>query len=401
MRPSSPNGGPIRVAHVITRLELGGAQLNTLYTCAHLPADRFRVHLLTGPGGLLDDEARANPHSRVHIIPDLVRRLDPVRDPRALLELYRTLRLIRPDLVHTHSSKAGILGRFAARLARVRAVVHTFHGFGFHDEQPAWYRRLLIGVERRAARCTDYFLAVSEETLRAGRAAGVIDPARAEVLPSGIELKRYLGTPRNRSGLLEEIDADDDSLIVGMIACLKPQKAPLDFVRMAARVLRQLPEARFVLAGDGVLRNRVAERIYREGLAGRVHLLGWRRDVAGFLAGLDVLALTSRWEGLPRVFAEARAVGVPIVATRVGGAAEAIRDGDSGFVVAPGDIDTMARQVVRLLRDTELRRSMAERGRAGLERWDIDAMVRRQAELYGELLNPSPLARGVRLARAG
>ncbi|MBI4161838.1 MAG: glycosyltransferase family 4 protein [Acidobacteria bacterium] len=401
MRGAAVSAERLRVVHVITRLELGGAQLNTLYTCTHLPPDRFEVHLVAGPGGVLDGEARRQPRLRVHFLPGLVRRPHPIRDLLALARLARCLRRIRPHVVHTHSSKAGILGRLAARLAGVPVCVHTYHGFGFHAGQPEWLRRFLVFLERRVRGCTTHFLAVSRDTLRAGIEAGIVDPERAECLPSGVEIDGLAATPRRRRHLLAEVGGADGDLLVGMVACLKPQKAPEDFVRVAARTLREVPEARFLLVGDGGLRGAVEALARREGLSGRFHLLGWRRDVPAVLAGLDLLVLTSRWEGLPRVFAEARAVGVPIVATRVGGAEEAIADGESGYLLPPGDVGGIADRVVRLLRDPELRRRMAARGRQGLERFDIRAMVRRQAELYEDLLRRAPAMPRPVLARAG
>lgn len=397
----NPADGRIRVAHIITRLELGGAQLNTLYTCAHLSADRFELHLLAGAGGLLDSEAGRDGRFRLHLIPGLVRRIDPVRDLIAFVRIFRLLKRIRPAIVHTHSSKAGILGRWAARLAGIRVRIHTYHGFGFHDGQPWWLRRLLIWLERWTIRTTTHFLAVSRRTLRIGEEERVLDPERAECLPSGVEIDRLARIPRQRLRLIEEIQAEENCLLVGMVACLKPQKAPVDFVRMAARVLLEVPEARFLLVGDGILRAEVAGRICREGLQGRVYLLGWRREIPELIAGLDLLVLTSLWEGLPRVFAEARAMGVPIAATRVGGAEEAVVDGRSGILVEPGDVEGMARRVIHVLRDRDLRRRMAERAKEGLERFDIRSMVRRQEELYRELLEDRSLKDSPALARAG
>ncbi len=393
MRAAS-NGtrGRLRVAHLITRLELGGAQLNTLHTCRNLPADRFEVHLVTGPGGILDSRARENTEYRVHFVPGLGRKLNPVNDLLALFRLIACLRRIDPDVVHTHSSKAGILGRWAAWFAGVPVRVHTFHGFGFHDAQAPLYRRLLVQAERWTARITTYVLAVSMETLKAGERERVLDPARAECLHSGVDLESLRGIRADRRKLLEWIGAAGDPPLVGMVACLKPQKNPVDFLRVAERVLPEMPDARFLVIGDGHLRRQMERQIHKRGLMGRVHLLGWRRDVAEIVAALDLLVLTSRWEGLPRVFAEARAVGVPIVATRVGGAVEAIRDGSSGFLVEPGDVQGMARHVLRLLRDPYLRRELARQARLGLEEFDIRSMVDRQEKLYLELADRRPVA---------
>jgi glycosyltransferase involved in cell wall biosynthesis len=173
--------------------------------------------------------------------------------------------------------------------------------------------------------------------------------------------------------------------MVGMVACLKPQKAPLDFVRMAERVGRRFEAAHFVLAGDGELRASLEAEVARLGLGDRFHLLGWRRDIPVLLKNLSVAVLTSRWEGLPRVIPEALASGVPVVATRVDGTGEIVRDGVNGYLAEPGDVETLADRVAALLEDPARARRMGESGRAGVEEFDIDGMVRIQESIYEEL----------------
>jgi glycosyltransferase involved in cell wall biosynthesis len=171
-----------------------------------------------------------------------------------------------------------------------------------------------------------------------------------------------------------------------MVACFKPQKAPADFVEVAAAVLRSEPRTRFVLVGDGELRGAVEERIDAAGIAGRVALVGWRRDIPALMRAFDVLLHTSRWEGLPRVFPEAMATGLPIVATRVDGAPEAVEEGVNGRLLEPGDIDGMAAALVDLIRSPGERRRMGEAGLKRVPEWDIDRMVRDQEDLYDDLL---------------
>jgi glycosyltransferase involved in cell wall biosynthesis len=383
-------GPTVRVCHVITQLELGGAQENTLYTVAHLRAP-FRPSLVCGPGGLLDDDARRLADVPVAFVPSLVRPIRPWSDLHALARLVAILKLERPSIVHTHSSKAGILGRLAARLAGVPVVVHSIHGFGFNDRQPAALRALLIALERAAARVTTHFVAVSRANLEAGVARGLFPRERVTLIRSGVPIAEFEraardGTRRDGGGLRAEIGVPQGAPLIGMIACLKPQKSPLTFVEVAARVAADHPEARFVLAGDGELRAPVLARAEALGLAGRFHLLGWRRDVPRVMAALDVLILTSLWEGLPRVLPEAMAAGVPVVATRVDGTADILTDGVTGLSCAPGDVEGLASRVGRLIGDPGLRRTLAHRARAVLPEFDIDAMVRAQESLYWRLL---------------
>ena len=380
----------IRVCHVITLLELGGAQENTLYTVSHL-GEPFRPSLVCGPGGILDDDARRL-GVPLQFVSSLTRRVRPDRDLAALLALARIFRRERPDIVHTHSSKAGILGRLAARLAAVPRVVHTIHGYGFNASR-AWLQyRTFLALERLAARLTDRFIAVSRANLEEGVALGLFTRDRVSLIRSGVALREFesashdTGLEARRNGLRRELGLPENALLVGMVACLKPQKSPLTFVEVAARVARDVPDATFVVAGDGELRAAVERRAGELHLGGRLHLLGWRRDVPKVMAALDVLLHTSLWEGLPRVLPEAIAAGVPIVATSVGGTSDILKDGRTGIVRAPGDVEGLAAGVKRLLLDRGFARSLTEQARSVLGEFDIDEMVRAQERLYLSLI---------------
>ena len=376
----------IRVCHVITLLELGGAQENTLYTVSHL-GEPFVPSLVCGPGGILDDEARRL-GVPLHFVPSLTRRVRPGRDLAALFALARIFRRERPDIVHSHSSKAGILGRLAARLAAVPRVVHTIHGYGFNATRSWPVRRAFIGIERLAAKVTDRFIAVSRANLEQGVALGLFTRDRVSLIRSGVALREFEGNFRpalpeaRANGLRRELGLPEGALLVGMVACLKPQKSPLTFVEVAARVVRDVPGATFVVAGDGELRAAVERRAGELHLGGRLHLLGWRRDVPKVMAALDVLLHTSIWEGLPRVLPEAIAAGVPIVATAVDGTSDILEDGRTGIVRVPGDVEGLAEGVERLLLDRGFARGLAERARSVLGEFDIDEMVRAQERLY-------------------
>jgi len=384
-----------RVLHVITQLELGGAQQNTLYTCANLDKDRFEPLLACGTGGYLDDEARALPGVGVHFVPALVRPIRPHQDALAFVALVRLMRRLRPDIVHTHSSKAGILGRWAGRMAGVPRLVHSIHGFGFHPGQRPAVRGAYVAAERSVGRITDAFIAVSHANRDEGIERGIFPPQRCRVIRSGVDLSRFRAAGERAGELRRELGLGADDPLVGMIACLKPQKAPGDFVDVARRVLEALPRATFVLAGDGELRGAVEAAIAGvPGGAARIRLLGWRRDTDRILADLDVLLLTSRWEGLPRVLPEAMAAGLPVVATAVNGSPEAVAEGRSGHLAPAGDTSLLAARVIELLRDPERRRRMGETGRSLSAEWDIDGMVRAQEALYetllGEAVGASP-----------
>jgi len=384
----------IRVAHVITRLDLGGAQDNTLHTVTHLGAP-YQAHLFAGPGGILDAEALSRLDGALTFVPSLVHPIRPIRDLVAVRDLARAFRRLRPAIVHTHSSKAGIVGRAAARLAGVPLVVHSIHGFGFHAGQPAWLRRTLVAAERAARPWTTHFVSVAGVHLARGAALGLVDPDRASVIRSGVHLGRLAAAAdraaiRGTAALRTALGLPAEGPIAGMVACLKPQKAPLDFVEAAARVVTRRPDARFVMVGDGPLRAAVEARARELGIDRRLHLLGWRRDVPDLLPAFDVVALTSLWEGLPRVVPEAIAAGRPLVVTAVDGAAEILRHEENALLVPPSDPDAAAAQMLRLLQDPALARRLVAAARPLLPEFDIDRMVREQESLYARLLREAP-----------
>lgn len=378
-----------RIVHLITRLELGGAQQNTLYCAAHHDRTRFDVELWAGAGGILDDEARAIPDATFRSLPWLKHPIRPAADLLAVFRLARLLRRARIDLLHTHSSKAGILGRLAGALARVPAVVHTVHGWSFNDTQGAAVRRFYVTLERAAAKRTDRLVFVSEADRREGEALGIGDASRYVVLRSGIERDAFVPAPGARERARSALGYADSEIVVGTLACLKAQKAPLDFVGAAAVAGARDPRLRFFVAGDGELRAEVEAAIAAGGLEGTVRLLGWRRDAADVLAAMDVFLLTSRFEGLPRAVLQAMAAGVPVVATAVGGTPEVVDDGRTGRLVPAGDPEAAGEAVAALAADPGLRHRLAGEAAARLgEEFDIRGMVRRLDRLYGDLLAP-------------
>jgi glycosyltransferase involved in cell wall biosynthesis len=376
----------IAVTHILTRPELGGAQDNTLYTVTHLDRGRFEPSLITSPDGPLAADMAEIPDAAVTFIPELAREIRPAADWRALRALIGVLRRQRPDIVHTHSSKAGILGRWAARRAGVRRVVHSVHGFPFHDHQSPVMRGLYASLERGAARLTDRFICVSRADIEKARRHRIFPPGRAVLIRSGVRLEEIRAGRGSGAELRAELGIAPEEPLAGMVACLKPQKDPLSFVRIAAGVLAALPAARFLLVGDGELRPRLEAEIKARRLGGRLILCGWRRDIPAVMDALDVLVLTSLHEGLPRVVPEAMAAGRPVVATAVDGTPEAVEDGVTGFLFTPGDEAAAAGRIVALLADPGAARRMGAEGERRVDEFDIDTMVRLQEALYEDLL---------------
>lgn len=376
-----------KVFHVITKLELGGAQKVMLMTLERLPRDRYELALVTGPEGLLVDWANRIPSLRCEWVPSLIREVQPIKDTAAFLKLWRIFRRERPDIVHTHSAKAGIIGRWAAKLAGVPFIFHTAHGFGFNDFQRPAVRNFYISLERLTARITTKLFIVSYANADKAEKCGMTRRGDWVLARDSISVEEFL-QPCPRRQKLRAWGIPEDKVIVGMVACLKAQKSPEDFVEVAARVLKKTDRAHFVMAGDGELRQSVEERIRKHGIGDHFTLLGWQseKDMPEVYRNLDVVVLTSLWEGLPCVFSEAMACELPIVATNVDGAREAIFDGDNGYLHEPHDVDSMAASVLKLIADPEARRAMGEKGRSRVMEFDIGTSVAAVESVYRECL---------------
>jgi len=371
----------LRVMHLITKLELGGAQQNTLYCVAHHDCKKFDVLLACGQGGMLDSEASKIPNAKVFFLPYLKHHVSPFNDLMALFKLKALFKREQVDILHTHSSKAGILGRLAGAMAGVPVIVHTFHGFGFHDRQPWLVRKIYIWLERLAARKSSVLIGVSTENIQKARENHIGSESQYRVIHSSIQLQDFVKAKGGK--VRRELGIGPQTPLVGMVSNLKPQKAPLDFIRAAAIVSQHLPLARFFIAGDGELRPQAEALIQELGLKNKLFLLGWRRDIPELMAALDVLALSSLWEGLPRVFPQAMAAGKPIVATAVDGALEAIHEGRNGYLVEPGDFRALAEKIIYVLEHPAVARKVGQAGKKiALKEFDIRRMVKDIEKIY-------------------
>jgi glycosyltransferase involved in cell wall biosynthesis len=390
-----PTSRPIRVAHVITRLILGGAQENTLYTAIAQHRDpRFDVTLIVGvdEGGEGDLFAQADAAGvKVIVVPSLVRPIRPVTDMRALFALTRQLRSGRFDIVHTHSSKAGILGRVAARLAGVPVVIHTLHSLVFHEYQSAWKNRIYVALKRLCAPLTDRLISVNDQTARGALAQGIGRPEQHVTIFSGMELDRFLGV----SDSLSVADAkrragiDPETPVVGKIARFFPLKGHDQFLAAAVEIVRLDPRARFLLVGDGPYRETFEASAAAAGVLDRMVFAGRvpPEDVAAWIQAMDVVVHTSLREGIARVLPQAGAVGKPVVTFALDGAPEVVQDGISGYLVPALDVDALASRVVALLGDSETRMRLGAAARQfAAKHFALQTMVSRINEVYFETM---------------
>lgn len=379
-----------RVLHVITRLIRGGADENTVLTVNGLPRDRFRVALAVGPESDAAMLERVAPDVEVLTVPDLVRDVHPARDLRALGQLRALCERGRVDVFHTHVAKAGILGRTAAA-GRVRAVVHTIHGATFHAQQGPLARMLYRALERRAARAADRLIVVGEDLRARYLAAGIGRPEQYVTIRSGMDVAPFRQAaalaPAARTALRRAFGIPEDAFVVTTAARLEPRKG-IAFLLEAARPLAaRFSRVRFLVAGEGPERPELERLAAHPALRGKVAFPGYCEDLAPVLGLSDAFCLTSLWEGLPRVLVQASLAGLPVVSFAVEGAAEVVKHGETGWIVAPRDVTALARALESLVWDPARARAMGRRGAELVaDEWDGRRMVARIAGVYDELL---------------
>ena len=368
----------LKILLLVTLSEWGGAQHVVFLIAQHLRSD-YDVTVACAPGGALIERLREEGVRAVEV-PELARNLNPWRDLRAFYKLYSWMRRERFDLVHTHSTKAGLLGRVAARLAAVPVVLFTAHGWAFAEGRAYWKRRLLAHAERLAARVTAKIICVSEHDRELALRWRVAKPGQLLVVHNGIDPHSFLAA--DGSPVREELRLGKDP-VVTFVGRLAPPKDPLTLLE----AIRILPEGRVLLIGDGELRPQIERFVQERSLPGRVVMAGFRSDIPEVLAASDVFVLSSRWEGLPLTVIEAMMAGLPVVAARVGGIPELVEDGETGFLVPPSDPEALAEALQRLLEDEGLRRRMGEAGREkALRGFTLERMLAQIQRVYEELL---------------
>ena len=381
-----------KIVRIIARLNIGGPSLHVVNLNRELSSDRFESLLVTGrpnPGeGSLLDYAQEN---EVHpvAIPQMVGEasLGP-RDIVALLKLYRLLRVERPQIVHTHTAKAGFLGRLAARLAGVPVIVHTYHGHVLHGYYGPFKSWLLRQMERRLARITDRLVAVSrlvKEDLIAYRIA----PAeKISVIPLGFDLEPFFDCRSLKGEFRNELGLGAGDKLVGILGRIFPIKNHRLFLESAAQVAEQESSVRFVIVGDGILRREMERYAQNLGIRQQVIFTGWRRDLPRIYADLDLLVVSSNNEGTPVSAIEAMASGCPVVATRVGGLADVIQDAETGYLVPAKQPQRLTGAMLELIRDPQRAEQMGRLAQLSVkERFSLDRLLRDTENLYEELLN--------------
>ena len=379
----------INLLYVITKLELGGAQKQLLSLISSLDKERFNIFLFTSRQGLLMDEALAMSNLKIKSSLFLHRPINPFKDLFALLQMRSFIKANKIEIVHTHSSKAGILGRLAARLSGVKIILHTVHGWSFHNYQPKLERYLFVLLERFCARFTDKLIVVSNFDKQTGLKNRIGSEEKYRLINYGIN---YADFTVNGQDVKKEFGINKDEQLIGTVSCFKPQKAVGDFIQAAALVAESLPRAKFILVGDGILRSKIARQVKKLNLQDKFIFAGWRNDVNKILSALDIFALSSLWEGLPIAALEALACGLAVVATNTGGIQEVIKEGKNGFLVSRRDSSGLSEKIIMLLRDENLRKAVGNNAKNALGHdFTVEQMVGNTQNLYENLLKEKAL----------
>ena len=383
----------MRVTHVITRLVVGGAQENTLATINGLRAKPgLEVKLISGPTlgpeGSLENEARKIlPGAQLEIIPELVRPVHPLKDFIALRQLEKILREQKPDLVHTHSGKAGILGRLAAKRANVPVIIHHIHGPSFGNFQGALANFVFTAAEKHAAKVTDHFFCSAGAMTKLYLAAGIGRPEMFTRIFSGFNLEPFLNATDDLA-LRKKLGLDENHFVIGKVGRIFRLKGHADLVTAFAKILPQTPHARLLFVGDGALRGEIENQIRALGLAGKIIFTGLVSpgEVARYVGVMDCLAHLSYREALSRALPQALAAGKPVVAYDFDGADEVCRENETGFVVRTGDTEAAAQKLLQLATDPALREKFGRAGRAFVkENFSVEKMVDDQYHVYLKL----------------
>jgi glycosyltransferase involved in cell wall biosynthesis len=382
----------MRTAHIITRLIIGGAQENTLFNVDdqhHIHGDE--VCLITGPGlgpeGTLEQRAVARGLD-LKLMPEMRRSLHPWRDTQCFFALKRMLQQYKPDIVHTHSSKAGILGRRAAYALGIPCV-HGIHGASFHFGQPAVLFNAYKIAERMANRWCQHFITVCDAMSQQYLAAGIGTPDKFTTIFSGMEVDHFLNPGRSRVDVRQSLGLQDSHVVVGKIARLFNLKGHEYLIEAAPKIVAAVPDVRFLLVGDGSLTQQCQERINELGLTEYFIFAGLvpPEQVAEYIGGMDLVVHTSVWEGLARVLPQALICGKPIVSYDIDGAPEVCINNETGFLVPPRSVDELATAIAKLASDKELREQF---GRTGRERFAPQFrhqyMTERVREVYAKVL---------------
>jgi len=372
----------IRVVHLITKMELGGAQVNTLYTFESLNPSIFESFLLCGAKGLLNEKVKKR--EEFFIIPDLIRNIRPFRDIRAFIQIRKKLKTIKPHILHTHSSKAGFLGRLAGHMTKVPIIIHSVHGFSFSPFHSFLKRSIYTWTEKIVAPFTNHFIFVSRQDMQIARKLKLTDN-NFSLIRSGFPASEFNTSGANISALRKKYEINQSDFICGIIAPYKPQKGLHHVVEIANLITRTTKDIVFFIAGDGELRKMLETEIHQKNLSHFFRMPGFIDNIAPVIEMFDCGLSCALWEGLPQSIVQMRMKKKPVVISDIPGHREIINDNLNGFLIKTGDNELFKKKILLLKNRPEIKRKMGN-FQDNFDEWNAEFMVQRQQELYLKLM---------------
>jgi glycosyltransferase involved in cell wall biosynthesis len=370
---------------------------NTLLSCKELCGkyEIILVHGLSHESGMSDLEKKIVEDGvekvkrngvKVIALPALVRSIRPVKDFKALISLVRLIFEEKPDIVHTHSSKSGILGRLAAKMTGVPHIIHTPHGHVFYGHFGAFASRIFMWVEKIFSVFTDRIVALTDGEKNDYINLSVCPPEKLLKIHSGVDVKKFMQANGNRVEKRRSLGLDQNEAVIGFVGWLLPIKGPDYLLKAMDDVWHEHQEASLVLVGKGDMDVDLRAEARKKNANGKVKFLGWREDIDEIMPLFDMLVLPSLNEGMGRVLVEAMAAGKPVVASRVGGIPDLVRDGETGYLVPPADEEALANGIKKLLDDPANAKQMGLRGQEHCRQFSLEAMIAKLDALYSELI---------------
>jgi len=387
-----------KILHIITRLDMGGSAQNTLQTCKRL-SGKYETILVHGPSHesrmtdlekrIIEDDVGAVRARGVKVtaLPTMVRSIRPLKDLRALLSLVWLIFKEKPDIVHTHSSKAGILGRLAAKIAGVPHIIHTPHGHVFYGPLGIIASKIFLWVETIFSKFTDRMVALTDGEKNDYIKLSVCPPQKLFKIHSGVDLEQFMQSNGNRVAKKRSLGLDQNSTVIGFVGWLLPIKGPAYLLQAMTHIWPEHPTASLVMVGKGELDVDLRAQALKMNANGRIKFLGWREDIHEIMPVFDLLVLPSLNEGMGRVLVEAMAAGKPVVASEVGGIPDLVKHGETGYLVRPADEKALANGIKKLLNDPESARQMGQRGKEYCRQFSLEAMIQKLEDLYSDLFD--------------
>lgn len=370
------------MVHLITKMELGGAQVNTLYTFESLNPSIFETFLFCGDKGLLNEKVKKK--ETFFIVPDLVRNIRPIRDIRAFIQIRKKLKTIKPHILHTHSSKAGFLGRLAGHMTNVPVIIHSVHGFSFSPFHSFLRRSIYTWIERIVAPFTSHFIFVSRQDMEIARNLKLTDN-NCSLIRSGFPISEFNTSDTDISALKKKYKINRGDFICGIIAPYKPQKGLHHVIEIADLITRTTKNIVFFIAGDGELRKKLETEIQQKNLSQFFRMPGFILNIAPVIEMFDCGLSCALWEGLPQSIVQMRMKKKPVVISDIPGHREIISNNLNGFLIKTGDYELFKKRILQLKDRPEVRKIIGN-FQENFDEWNAEFMVYRQQELYLKLM---------------